>query len=234
MTTLQTTQEIINICTESTYMYRQGNFNCFYVYIHYVNNIPFYIGQGSHNRAYKSSGRSKDWNLIYEMDNDIKIKIIKNNLSFEESLKLEKELINKHSLTIINKEYGHSPNETQVILCFNKQKELIKRYANHKELEKDGFNPKSVVVNCNPNQKRSTYKSFIWCYEKDYNKRKDTLFILGKTCNKSVQVTFPNGIVKVYPSINSTKDDGLLPSKVREVLEGTRKSHKGCSYKYIL
>lgn len=232
ITTLETTQDVYNICTNSTYLQRQGFLDCYYVYIHYQDNIPFYVGQGSHNRAYKLKGRSGKW---YERQSQslIVIKIIKDRLTFQQSLELEKQLIIQLKATLINEDFGHSPNESFPVLCFKKNGELVKRYNNSKETEIDGYSSGAVSVNCNPNQKRYTYKGLVWCYEKDYENRKDTLFTLATNCSRAIEVTFPDGTVKKYGTLTETKKDGLLPAKVGAVLSGKRNSHKGCSFRYL-
>lgn len=231
-TVLETTQDIINICTNSTYIQREGKLDYYYVYIHYINDIPVYIGQGSHNRAYKYTGRSNKWYEICD-NKTVVIRIIKDKLTYQESIRLEKELIEYNSNTLINEDYGHSPNESFPVLCFTRKGVLVKRYNSSEETVIDGFSAGAVRVNCNQNQGRSTYKGYVWCYEKDYEEIKHYIFELGITCSKSIEVTFPDGIVKTYKAMNHAREDGLQPSKIAEVIDGRRKSHKGCSFRYI-
>ena len=55
----------------------------------------------------------------------------------------------------------------------------------------------------------------------------------GITSKRMIKITFPNNSFKIYESINSTKEDGFLPSKVREVCIGTRKSHRNCKCEFL-
>lgn len=68
--------------------------NKYYVYGHYSveNDKLFYIGKGSGKRLKSTTSRSKTW-YEYTSKNKWYAKIIHDNLSSEESLKLEKELI---------------------------------------------------------------------------------------------------------------------------------------------
>lgn len=233
ITVLKTTNDIVEKCLESTYLQRDGSLNYFYIYIHYDGNIPFYIGQGSHNRAYKYKGRSKDWYDKYSSCKNFNIRIIVSNLSYQTSIEVENNLIEQYKNTLINKDFGGNPNQSFTILCFTKKGKLVRKYNNAEETLMDGFNPNSVRTQCNQNQNRRTYKNYVWCYEKDYKKFKHTLFIEGKTSKKWVKIIFPDNTYKIYQSINSTKEDGFLPAKVREVCLGTRKSHRNCKCEFL-
>lgn len=77
-----------------------------YGYFHNENDKPFYIGKGSGNRinciGKSSSNRNKKFYEIIEK-NDYYTKILYDNLTNEEALKIEKELINTlEDLTNIN------------------------------------------------------------------------------------------------------------------------------------
>lgn len=67
-----------------------------YVYAHYIpgSDVPFYIGKGSKKRAYNISkrNRSKEWMDIY-LKHGREVKFLYENLSEEEALKKEKEMI---------------------------------------------------------------------------------------------------------------------------------------------
>lgn len=78
--------------------------NIYYVYGYYTNNIPIYIGRGKDNRAYnhlKLCYRTDKKHLYFynklrkliENKENIEIKIIKENLSFNESKYIEEILI---------------------------------------------------------------------------------------------------------------------------------------------
>jgi hypothetical protein len=59
----------------------------YYVYYHVENNIVIYIGKGSNDRA---------WNFRGRPYNEVDVKLICHNLSEEEALAIEKELIKIH------------------------------------------------------------------------------------------------------------------------------------------
>jgi hypothetical protein len=67
----------------------------YYVYKHTCNGEVFYIGAGKGYRYRKTTSRSKKW---YEVTKDCKFKaeIVKNNLTLDEAVTLEKELIAKY------------------------------------------------------------------------------------------------------------------------------------------
>lgn len=68
----------------------------FYVYEHLLEDgTVFYVGQGSRYRATSPYSRSKSWNDITSKNN-YKVNIVKDNLTEQESLELEAELILKH------------------------------------------------------------------------------------------------------------------------------------------
>jgi hypothetical protein len=69
----------------------------FYVYGHYIpnNEEPFYIGMGIKKRAYDRIKRSTWWKRYVEK-HGLLIKILYENLSKEQAVDLEKELIKKY------------------------------------------------------------------------------------------------------------------------------------------
>ena len=72
------------------------NENKYYVYIHTYpgTDEPFYVGKGHGNRAYVTN-RSKWWKNIVNKYNGFDVKFIYENLSDDEALNLEKEIIAK-------------------------------------------------------------------------------------------------------------------------------------------
>lgn len=68
------------------------------VYFHYYNNKLFYIGQGTIKRAYDfcKSQRNNNWNNIVKDINNINVVIKHIDISVEESVRLEKEYIDKY------------------------------------------------------------------------------------------------------------------------------------------
>ena len=66
----------------------------FYVYIHFRNDdgLPFYVGKGRGNRAWRTDGRSVQWNRIVAK-HGLKVEILKVNLSETDAFELEKSTI---------------------------------------------------------------------------------------------------------------------------------------------
>jgi hypothetical protein len=89
----------------------------YYVYGHYTVNADqlFYIGKGTGYRFKSTTNRSKDW-LEFTKENKWYYKIIENNLSEEEALRIESELIQKNSNTVLNKNIN---NKVKIIPDFS-------------------------------------------------------------------------------------------------------------------
>lgn len=68
------------------------------VYFHYYNNKLFYIGQGTIKRAYNFNKfeRTSKWHSIAKDINNVNVVIKHIDISFEESIMLEKEYIDKY------------------------------------------------------------------------------------------------------------------------------------------
>lgn len=68
------------------------------VYLHYYNNeeLPFYVGQGSINRAFNFISRNKLWKDKVKDESKVKVVIYKIDISIEDSITIEKELIAKY------------------------------------------------------------------------------------------------------------------------------------------
>lgn len=66
----------------------------FYVYIHFRNDdgLPFYVGKGRANRAWRTDGRSVQWNRIVAK-HGLRVEILKSNLSEVDAFALEKSTI---------------------------------------------------------------------------------------------------------------------------------------------
>ncbi len=69
----------------------------YYVYAHYVpgSNVPFYIGVGTKVRAYNTTKRSVLWKR-YVAKYGLDVKILTDNLSKDEAMSMEKQLIKEH------------------------------------------------------------------------------------------------------------------------------------------
>lgn len=68
------------------------------VYLHYYNNeeLPFYVGQGSIGRAFNFVSRNKLWKDKVKDESKVKVIIYKIDISIEDSIVIEKELIAKY------------------------------------------------------------------------------------------------------------------------------------------
>ena len=66
----------------------------FYVYIHFRTDdgLPFYVGKGRANRAWRTDGRSIQWNRIVAK-HGLQVEILKSNLSEFDAFDLEKSTI---------------------------------------------------------------------------------------------------------------------------------------------
>ena len=83
------------------------NNKCVYLLVD-KDEVVRYVGQGSPTRPYSISGRSMEYREICK--NSGNIILVKTGLTRTESLSLEKELIVKHSTTLINKRSSPSSN----------------------------------------------------------------------------------------------------------------------------
>jgi predicted GIY-YIG superfamily endonuclease len=70
--------------------------NKYYVYLHTFENGSVYIGKGKNNRAYKTSNRNKFYNNTLKKYGKPIIEILFDNITEEESLRLEIEQIKKY------------------------------------------------------------------------------------------------------------------------------------------
>ncbi len=66
----------------------------FYVYIHFRSDdgLPFYVGKGRANRAWRTDGRSVQWNRIVAK-HGLKVEILKADISESDAFELEKSTI---------------------------------------------------------------------------------------------------------------------------------------------
>lgn len=74
------------------------------VYLHLKNNVVKYVGSGNSERPYVTSAkkRSKEWSVVFS-DCKPDVIIVKENLTENEALDLEAELIEKYKDSIVNK-----------------------------------------------------------------------------------------------------------------------------------
>lgn len=92
----------------SNYGYGTKDLNKVCVYAHYYDkeDKPFYIGQGKLGRAFNFTNRNNSWNNKVIDKSKVKVNIINIDISIEESIIIEKELI---------KLYGRLDNNTGIL-----------------------------------------------------------------------------------------------------------------------
>lgn len=96
----------------SKYGYKYTDLQRICVYFHYYDDEekPFYIGQGTINRAFNFLQRNKCWKDKVKDVSKVKVEIKHVDISVEESIKLEKEYIEK---------YGRLWNNTGCLVNYN-------------------------------------------------------------------------------------------------------------------
>lgn len=99
-------KKVINKETPKTHGFGTKDYNRICVYAHYYDNEinPFYIGQGTIARAFAFSNniRNKSWKNKVKQKELVHVEIINIDITIEESIKIEKELIKKYGLIIDN------------------------------------------------------------------------------------------------------------------------------------
>ena len=96
--------------------------NIYCVYLHKdKDGVVRYVGSGSKFRAKSTRFRNKEWNSIFNLDNKPSIEYVFTDLTKEESLILEQEMIDKYIATICNKKSVEFVQE----LCFDKFNEFF-------------------------------------------------------------------------------------------------------------
>lgn len=88
----------------SAYKKNERNRICVYEHYYDCEEKPFYVGQGRISRAFtlSRSARNKSWNNKVNDTSLVKVKIIKIDISYEESIEIEKELIKKYGRLDLN------------------------------------------------------------------------------------------------------------------------------------
>lgn len=94
------TSKVANFTTDipSKHGFQLKDLNRICVYLHYYDKEqnPFYVGQGSIRRAFSFTSRNKLWKEKVIDITKVKVNIFKIDITIEESIQLEKELINKY------------------------------------------------------------------------------------------------------------------------------------------
>lgn len=154
------------------------------VYEHYYSNdsAPFYIGQGTLQRAFVFSGnrRNEAYNNYAKDINLIKVNIVAIDVTIEESINIEKELIAKYKFvkdggSLVNIEIGgrggsRGKGEDNVlskpIIQYSKSKQIIKRWPSAAVAARElGCDSSAISKCCRHEPKHRTHRGFIWEFE---------------------------------------------------------------------
>ena len=130
--------------------------NKFYVYAHFKpgESTPFYIGKGFGYRAYKKTGRATRWKNYVNKYGDPDVKLLYENLSEDEALKKETELIQQFGRIdngtgpLINQTDGgdgvtglrHSDEIKEVISKFSKERNADPQFRQYMRERHSGKN----------------------------------------------------------------------------------------------
>nr|DAG95342.1 MAG TPA: intron associated endonuclease [Crassvirales sp.] len=164
--------------------YRLEDYNRLCVYEHYYDKeeLPFYVGAGTVQRAFVFSGnkRNKFYNDKAININLIKVNILAIDITKEESYKLEEEYIKKYKLisnggTLVNitgkktggslGSLGNNPNSIPVFQ-YTKYNEFVRRWSCAKEAAMIlGIDSSSIAKCCRKTPKYKTAGGYIWKYE---------------------------------------------------------------------
>lgn len=164
------------------YGYHLEDYNRHVVYEHYYDNeeLPFYVGEGTLQRAFVLCGnrRTSYYNEKAKDINLIKVKIVAIDVSNEEALEIETNLINKYGKiseggSLVNMDYkrggGRRESIEKKVYQFDKNGNFIKCYNSITEAEKD-TNIKlcniSLCAKGHPNHK--TAGGFVWRFSNNF------------------------------------------------------------------
>lgn len=220
---LKCNSQVKKCINDSIKAYRKGDLY-HYVYLHSIAGQVFYVGQGSHDRAIRIYGRSKKW---YEtaFNNKITVTIVTSLISKQESLEIERNLINQYT-NCINQKVRISDK----ILCFTRNGIQLKEYDSFKHLEQEGFHPSCVGACCNKN--RGLHKNYVWMYKQDYEK--NGFSYKQAVCHPKIiiQETLKGKVIRELLTAQAFVQYGFNPKNIQQVCKGDKKSHKGYVFKY--
>lgn len=166
--------------------YHTEDYNRHCVYEHYYDNeeFPFYVGEGTIHRAFVLGGnrRTNYYNEKAKDINLIKVKIVAIDITIEEAIKLETELINKYKRisdggSLINVDYkrggGLRKSLEKSVYQFSIFGDFIAEYKSCAEAGRQlNLNPNNISLCCNGHQK--TCGGYIFRHYKEleikYNK----------------------------------------------------------------
>lgn len=156
--------------------YHLEDYNRHVVYEHYYNNeiLPFYVGEGTLQRAFVLGGnrRNNAYNNKAKDINLIKVNIVAIDVSNEEALILETELINKYKRiseggSLVNVDYkrggGRRESLVKKVYQFNRLGILIAEYNSIADASRiTGINSGNIGSCCIMRQGHATAGGYIW------------------------------------------------------------------------
>lgn len=238
------TSRVANFTTDipSKHGFQLKDLNRICVYLHYYDKEqnPFYVGQGSVRRAFSFTSRNKLWKEKVIDITKVKVNIFKIDITIEESIKLEKELINKYKRIenggcLVNGNDGNKYEFNSLsipILQIDILGNIIKEWASATEAsEKGNFHAGPIIACCKG--KRHIHNGYQWIYKKDYNPNKNYEYIPGKTNNKiyiAISVAHIDRKpvnIKILYGAEDLRINGFTPKNVSQVITGAKKSHAG-------
>lgn len=223
-TILKCSNKIKEITWSSTKAYRKKE-PYHYVYTHSIEGIVFYIGKGSHNRAIKVDGRSTYW-YKYAFGKKIEVNIVSPLIKEKDALNIENSLILKYKATCINIDFRDS----NAVLCFTREGEIIKRYKCIKDTYSDGFTT-SFVRKCCIGE-RGLHKNKIWMFENDYNEKGLFSKIAINHPKIIIQKTKEGKIIRELLTAVAFEKFGFKIKNIQQVCVGKKKSHSGFIFYY--
>ena len=172
--------------TPLTYGYHLEDYERQCVYEHYYNNEekPFYIGQGTLQRAFVFSGnrRNVNYNNYAKDINLIKVNIVAIDITSQKGIELEKELIAKYKFqkdggSLVNIEIGgrggsrgkgENNKLSKPVIQYTKSYQFVKRWANARiAAEELGFDASAIAKCCRHTPRYNSHRGYIWEFAKD-------------------------------------------------------------------
>ena len=123
--------------------------------------------------------------------------------------------------------------QSDTIIQIDFEGNIIKEWSSARSVARDLKYNQSCIWNC-LNNRRKTYKTFIWIYKYKYKDFDLKNYINPKGfLRKVICLDKNNNIIKEYECANYTKIDGFDPSMVLKVCKGIKyKTHKDFIFKF--
>ena len=163
--------------------YHLEDYNRHVVYEHYYDNEekPFYVGEGTLQRAFVFNGvRRTEYYKNKAIDiNKIKCKIVAIDITNEEAINLETELINKYGKinnggSLVNVDYKRGGGKRESILRkvyqFSKTGDFIAEYESAAEASRQtNISNANILSCCKGVKNHATAGGYIWRFTKYFN-----------------------------------------------------------------